>query len=98
LIRLMAGGAAECRAGLIAATSMRKALGNWLPCRSNVRDCPGLMIIDKVTDYKLSSTYNNFYEFGTNRRRISTLPHLKHPWTVEVEGSKNPAKYAHLKI
>ena len=57
---------------------------------------PGALVMDKVTDYKLSSTYNNFYEFGTDKadpaRNAHTLKTT--PWTVEVEGLvKKPAKY-----
>jgi hypothetical protein len=49
-----------------------------------------------VTDYKDASTYNNFYEFGTDKadpaRNAHTLKTT--PWTVEVEGLvKKPAKY-----
>ena len=56
----------------------------------------GALVMDKVTDYKLSSTYNNFYEFGTDKadpaRNAHTLKTT--PWTVEVEGLvKKPAKY-----
>ena len=56
----------------------------------------GALVMDKVTDYKLSSTYNNFYEFGTDKadpaRNAHTLKTT--PWTVEVEGMvKKPAKY-----
>jgi sulfoxide reductase catalytic subunit YedY len=56
----------------------------------------GALVMDKVTDYKLSSTYNNFYEFGTDKadpaRNAHTLKTT--PWTVEVEGLvKKPTKY-----
>ncbi len=44
--------------------------------------------MDKVTDYKDASTYNNFYEFGTDKadpaRNAHTLKTT--PWTVEIEG------------
>lgn len=53
------------------------------------------MTLDKPTSYQDVTTYNNFYEFGTdksdpaqyaNRLKVS-------PWTVEVEGLvKRPAK------
>lgn len=56
---------------------------------------PGAMTLDKPTSYQDVTTYNNFYEFGTdksdpaqyaNRLKVS-------PWTVEVEGLvKRPAK------
>jgi DMSO/TMAO reductase YedYZ molybdopterin-dependent catalytic subunit len=50
--------------------------------------------MEKVTDYKDASTYNNFYEFGTDKADPAKNAHtLKTtPWTVEVEGLvKKPA-------
>ena len=57
---------------------------------------PGALVMDKVTGYKDASTYNNFYEFGTDKadpaRNAHTLKTT--PWTVEIEGLvKKPAKY-----
>ena len=56
----------------------------------------GALVMDKVTGYKDASTYNNFYEFGTDKadpaRNAHTLKTT--PWTVEIEGLiKKPAKY-----
>ncbi len=56
----------------------------------------GGMAMDKLTDYKDASTYNNFYEFGTDKADPAKNAHtLKTtPWTVEIEGLvKKPAKY-----
>ena len=56
----------------------------------------GALTMDKLTDYKDASTYNNFYEFGTDKADPAKNAHtLKTtPWTVEVEGMvKKPAKY-----
>jgi sulfoxide reductase catalytic subunit YedY len=56
----------------------------------------GAITMDKLTDYKDASTYNNFYEFGTDKGDPAKNAHtLKtSPWTVEVEGLvKKPAKY-----
>ena len=56
----------------------------------------GAVTMEKLTDYKDASTYNNFYEFGTDKADPSKNAHtLKTtPWTVEVEGLvKKPAKY-----
>ena len=57
---------------------------------------PGAQIMDKPTGYKDATTYNNFYEFGTDKsdpaRRAHTLK--TQPWTVEVEGLvKKPGRY-----
>ena len=57
----------------------------------------GAITMDKLTDYKDASTYNNFYEFGTDKGDPAKNAHtLKtSPWTVQVEGLvKKPAKYA----
>ena len=56
----------------------------------------GAVTMEKLTDYKDASTYNNFYEFGTDKadpvKNAHTLKTT--PWTVEVEGLvKKPAKY-----
>ncbi|MEJ5991483.1 protein-methionine-sulfoxide reductase catalytic subunit MsrP [Ramlibacter sp. PS3R-8] len=57
---------------------------------------PGAVTMEKVTEYKDASTYNNFYEFGTDKSDPAQNAHtLKtKPWTVEVEGLvRKPAKY-----
>ena len=51
-------------------------------------DVAGAATMEKLTDYKDASTYNNFYEFGTDKADPAKNAHtLKTtPWTVEVEG------------
>lgn len=56
----------------------------------------GATVAEKLTLYKDASTYNNFYEFGTDKadpaQNAGTLKTT--PWTVEIEGLvKKPAKY-----
>ena len=48
----------------------------------------GAVAMDKLTDYKDASTYNNYYEFGTDKGDPAQNAHtLKtKPWTVSVEG------------
>jgi len=56
----------------------------------------GAVTVEKPTEYALASTYNNFYEFGTEKADPAKNAHtLKTtPWTVEVEGLvKKPARY-----
>ena len=56
----------------------------------------GALTMDKLTDYKDASSYNNFYEFGTDKSEPAKNAHsLKTtPWTVEIEGMvKKPGKY-----
>ncbi|HNQ11092.1 MAG TPA: protein-methionine-sulfoxide reductase catalytic subunit MsrP [Giesbergeria sp.] len=58
---------------------------------------PGASTLDKPTSYQDASTYNNFYEFGTDKADPARNAHtLKtDPWAVEVEGLvKKPGKYA----
>ena len=48
----------------------------------------GATTMEKPTSYKDASTYNNFYEFGTDKedpaKRAHTL--VTDPWSVEIEG------------
>ncbi|MEO8856597.1 MAG: protein-methionine-sulfoxide reductase catalytic subunit MsrP [Burkholderiaceae bacterium] len=53
--------------------------------------------MEKVTEYKDATSYNNFYEFGTDKDDPAKNAHtLKtKPWSVEIEGMvKKPGKYA----
>lgn len=57
----------------------------------------GAMTLEKPTSYQDATTYNNYYEFGTDKADPAQYAHrLKiSPWTVEIEGLvKRPAKYA----
>jgi sulfoxide reductase catalytic subunit YedY len=56
----------------------------------------GATTMEKITDYKDASSYNNYYEFGTDKADPAKNAHtLKtSPWTVEVTGLvKKPAKF-----
>jgi len=56
----------------------------------------GAVTMEKITEYKDASSYNNYYEFGTDKADPAQNAHtLKtKPWTVEVEGLvKKPGKY-----
>ncbi|MDE2048674.1 MAG: protein-methionine-sulfoxide reductase catalytic subunit MsrP, partial [Betaproteobacteria bacterium] len=52
------------------------------------------VLMDKVTPYKDCTTYNNFYEFGTDKadpaQNAGTLK--TRPWTVSIEGAVNKPK------
>jgi len=88
-LRLMAGGAAGVAmagwAGHEAHAQSPGKLAKLPGARSSV---PGAMTLDKLTAYQDASTYNNFYEFGTDKadpaRNAGTL--RPRPWTVTVEG------------
>ncbi len=61
-----------------------------LPAKVN----PQFFVADKLTSYKDVTTYNNFYEFGTDKADPARNAHtLKtRPWTVSVEGLVNKPK------
>ena len=90
-LRWMAGGAAGAA---LASWASREAMAQTagggklakLPgARSTV---PGALVMDKPTAYQDASSYNNFYEFGTDKSDpVRTAHTLKtRPWTVSVEG------------
>jgi sulfoxide reductase catalytic subunit YedY len=101
LIKLMASGAAGAA---MATWASREAMAQELarPGKNPVlpgrkSQVAGAVTMDKLTDYKDASGYNNFYEFGTDKadpaKNAGSL--VTNPWTVEVEGLvKKPAKYA----
>ncbi len=104
LLKQLAVGAA----GLgMAAWSNRQALaqaGSWGTRSGKLSALPSVAsplveatASDKVTSYKDASTYNNFYEFGTDKSDPAVNAHtLKtKPWSVEVEGLvKKPGKWS----
>jgi sulfoxide reductase catalytic subunit YedY len=56
----------------------------------------GALVMDKPTPYADASSYNNFYEFGTDKADPARYAHtLKtRPWTVAVEGEvKKPGTF-----
>jgi sulfoxide reductase catalytic subunit YedY len=101
LIRLMATGAAGAA---LASWASREAFAqSWTPpgqqaAIAHVKtSVAGALTMEKITEYKHASTYNNFYEFGTDKAEPAKNAHtLKtSPWTVEIEGLvKKPGRYA----
>ncbi len=78
------------------ALAQASAPGKLAPLPSVKSTVPGAQTTDKLTDYKDATTYNNYYEFGTDKgdpaKNAGTLK--TKPWTVEVEGLvKKPGKY-----
>ena len=97
LIKLMATGAAGAAlAGWAGREAMAEAVQKpgKLPSLAGARSAvAGAVTMEKVTDYKDVTTYNNFYEFVTDKsdpaRNAHTL--VTKPWSVAVEGLvKNP--------
>ncbi len=99
IMKLLAGGVAGAA---LAGWASREALaqtqrpGKLAALAGGKSGVSGAVVMEKVTDYKDASTYNNFYEFGTDKADPAKNAHtLKTtPWTVEVDGLvKKPAKY-----
>jgi methionine sulfoxide reductase catalytic subunit len=99
LLRLLAGGAAGATLAAWAgrdalAQAARPGKGAALPAtRSAV---PGGLTMEKTTPYADVTSYNNFYEFGTDKadpeKNAGSLK--TRPWTVAVEGEvKKPKVY-----
>ncbi|WP_313300781.1 protein-methionine-sulfoxide reductase catalytic subunit MsrP [Diaphorobacter sp.] len=96
ILRMMvAGGAAAAGTSMhwstFAASGTVTAPGKLTALPSVRSQVAGAVTMEKVTSYKDASTYNNFYEFGTDKadpaRNASTL--RTRPWTVEVGGLVN---------
>jgi sulfoxide reductase catalytic subunit YedY len=91
LIARLAAGAAGLT---LAAWAQRQALaaterpGKLAPLPAVPSSVSGAMVMEKVTPYADASSYNNFYEFGTDKsdpaRNAHTL--VTNPWTVHIEG------------
>ncbi|WP_374351494.1 protein-methionine-sulfoxide reductase catalytic subunit MsrP [Limnohabitans sp.] len=99
LLQQMAAGAAGLTLAGWAARDARAQMKGpgVLPVLSAVPSAvAGAQTMDKPTAYKDATTYNNFYEFGTDKSDPARHAHtLKtQPWTVEVEGLvKKPGRY-----
>ncbi len=99
-LRALAGGAAGVA---LASWAARDALaqaarpGKLAALAASRSTVSGATTMEKLTDYKDATTYNNFYEFGTDKADPAKNAHtLKTtPWSVEVEGLiKKPGKFA----
>ncbi len=100
MIQALAGGAAGTA---IAGWAMRHAFaqaarpGKLAALAGARSEVSGAATMEKLTNYQDASSYNNFYEFGTDKSDPAQNAHtLKTtPWTVEIEGQvKKPGKYA----
>ncbi|MDP1565041.1 MAG: protein-methionine-sulfoxide reductase catalytic subunit MsrP, partial [Polaromonas sp.] len=101
MLRLMAGGAAGAA---LAGWAGREALAQGVSKPGKLAALPGAksgvagaVTMEKITDYKDATTYNNFDEFGTDKadpaKNAGTL--VTKPWTVVVDGLvKQPKTWA----
>jgi methionine sulfoxide reductase catalytic subunit len=95
-LRVAAGTMAAAAAGLIGSEQAVRAAGAAGAKLPNVRKGP-FGTDEKLTPYADVTTYNNFYEFGSDKDEPARYAHtLKtNPWTVRVEGLvTKPADYA----
>lgn len=90
-LKALAAGAAG---GTLASWAGREALaqvarpGKLAPLPGTRSAVPGAVTMERLTSYQDASTYNNFYEFGTDKDDPAKNAHtLKtRPWTVSIEG------------
>jgi sulfoxide reductase catalytic subunit YedY len=67
----------------IAATAEQDAEVGLYPAKQN----PRYALDRPLTDEKLATTYNNFYEFGSQKSIASEAQALKiRPWTINIDG------------
>jgi methionine sulfoxide reductase catalytic subunit len=90
LIKLAAMGAFGLSQAEVFSRNAFAQSGPKLPAKAN----PQYFVADKLTSYKDVTTYNNFFEFGTDKADPARNAHtLKtRPWTVSVEGLVNKPK------
>ncbi|WP_310614390.1 protein-methionine-sulfoxide reductase catalytic subunit MsrP [Limnohabitans sp.] len=70
--------------------------GKLAPLTGAVSRVSGANTMEKITTYADASSYNNFYEFGTDKSDPAKYAHTLQakPWTVEVEGLvKKPGRF-----
>lgn len=103
IIRQMASGVAGAALATWAAREAFAQNAGWrapsqLPGLAYIpSSAAGGATMEKVTEYKHASSYNNFYEFGTDKsdpaRTAHTLPIA--PWSVQIEGLvKKPGRHS----
>ena len=102
LLKMMATGVAggamatwASRQALAQATTSVPRPGKLTALSGRPSAVAGATTVEKPTAYKDASTYNNFYEFGTDKSDPAENAHtLKTtPWTVDIEGLvKKPGK------
>ncbi len=101
LIRWMAGGAAGAA---LATWAQREAFaqnvprpGKLAPLRPTRSTVSGAVTMEKLTPYADASSYNNFYEFGTDKSDPAKYAHtlVTRPWEVEVDGLvRKPGRFS----
>ena len=100
LMKLMATGAAGAA---LASWASREAMaqavvkpGKLAALAGGKSAAAGALTMEKITDYKDATSYNNFYEFGTDKADPAKNAHtlVTKPWSVAIEGLvKQPKSY-----
>ena len=98
LRRLGAGAAGAALAAWASrdATAQMQRPGKLAALPTTRSSVSGATTMEKPTEYADATSYNNFYEFGTDKSDPARAAHtLKtSPWTVDVDGLvKKPARY-----
>ncbi|MFZ6649282.1 protein-methionine-sulfoxide reductase catalytic subunit MsrP [Undibacterium sp. TJN25] len=82
----------ELAVGAIAGSGVLASAGAWAQVAGTrklaARRNDSYVVVDKQTSYKDATTYNNFYEFGTDKSEPARNAGILkiNPWTVSVEG------------
>jgi sulfoxide reductase catalytic subunit YedY len=82
--------------GLVPMAAQAQKPGKLMALAGTRSAVAGAMVLDKPTPYADITSYNNFYEFGTDKSEPARNAHtLKtRPWTVTVEGEvRKPGIY-----
>jgi sulfoxide reductase catalytic subunit YedY len=94
--RLVLGAGGAALAGWASRDALAQAASTARPNRlaplpGGRSSVPGAQTMEKLTSYADASTYNNFYEFGTDKSDPAANAHTlrTRPWTVAVEGLIN---------
>jgi sulfoxide reductase catalytic subunit YedY len=89
LLQQLAAGGAACAWPLHAAQAQTPAPGKLRALPSSRSATAGAMTMEKLTSYADVTSYNNFYEFGTDKADpVRSAGRLKtRPWSVVVEGA-----------
>ncbi len=93
---LAAAGATALALPTLPAAAQTARPGKLAPLPGAKSAVAGASTVEKLTSYGDASTYNNFYEFGTDKADPARNAHtLKtRPWTVAVEGAvAKPGRY-----
>jgi methionine sulfoxide reductase catalytic subunit len=97
MLKLLAAGGAGAALASWAARDARAATagpGKLAALPGGASSVAGATTMEKLTPYKDATTYNNFYEFGTDKadpaRNAGKLQ--TRPWTVSIEGAINKPK------